>query len=65
MKLQILMAATAMLISMSAIAGNGTKAKSCCTNGSTCEKACSKRCACDTKKCTPEMCKSKTCTCHK
>ena len=63
MKRQILMASTAMLISLAAIAGNGPKHKSCC-NGSTCVKACSSNCACD-KKCTPETCKSQTCKCHK
>lgn len=64
MKRKILMASTAMLLSLAAIAGNSTKDKSCC-NGSTCVKACSKKCVCDTKKCTPADCKSKTCSCHK
>jgi hypothetical protein len=60
MKRQILMAGTAMLISLAAIAGNNTKTKTSC-NGSCCTKACTAKCVCDTKKCNPATCKS-TCT---
>lgn len=59
MKRKILMASTAMLITLAAIAGNSTKDKSCC-NGTCCTKACSHKCVCDSKKCTPATCK-----CHK
>lgn len=63
MKRQILMATTAMLISMAAIAGSGTKAKTTTCTGNCCTKtACNAKCVCDTKKCTPATCKSKSCT---
>lgn len=69
MKRQILMAITAMLISMAAIAGSGTKAKTTTCTGNCCTKtACNAKCVCDTKKCTPATCpkgissdKSKSC----
>jgi len=61
MKRQILMAGTAMLISLAAIAGNNTKMKTTC-NGSCCTKACTSKCVCNTKKCTPATCKSNSCT---
>jgi len=53
MKRQILMAGTAMLLSLAAFGGNPPKAD--------CTKVCSAKCVCDTKKCSPETCK-KTCT---
>jgi hypothetical protein len=68
MKRHILMATTAMLISMAAFAGNGTKAKTTC-DGNCCKKECATKCTCDKKNCTPENCskgipsdKSKSCT---
>lgn len=64
MKRKILMAGTAMLLSLAAIAGDSTKVKSCC-KGSIYVKTCSKKCVCNSKKCAPETCKSKTCECHK
>ena len=64
MKRKLVIAGSAMLMSLAALAGNNTKAtdKSCC-NGSKCEKTCSDKCSCPKGSCKPGNCTSKDCTC--